>query len=117
MPQKILLTSGDSFTDPKFFSMDKSIDSKLRGGWPMWPELLGKELNLKVINTADSGRGNDYIAKAKQLVFGDVGIEGMVAGPSEICIVADNKTELNEITTSMLGQSEHDENSQSVIIK
>ena len=48
MPQKILLTSGDSFTDPKFFSMDKSIDSKLRGGWPMWPELLGKELNLKV---------------------------------------------------------------------
>tara|TARA_B100001059_G_scaffold165425_1_gene165031 strand:+ start:933 stop:1748 length:816 start_codon:yes stop_codon:yes gene_type:complete len=63
MPQKILLASGDSFTDPKFFSGDKSIDSKLRGGWPMWPELLGKELNLKVINTADSGRGNDYIAK------------------------------------------------------
>ena len=63
MSQKILLASGDSFTDPKFFSSDKSIDSKLRGGWPMWPELLGKELNLKVINTGDSGRGNDYIAK------------------------------------------------------
>ena len=62
------------------------------------------------------GPGNDYVAKAKQLVFGDVGIEGMIAGPSEICIVADNKTGLNEITTSMLGQSEHSINSQSILI-
>jgi len=62
------------------------------------------------------GPGNDYVSKAKQLVFGDVGIEGMIAGPSEICIVADNKTELNEITTSMLGQSEHGENSQSILV-
>ena len=63
-----------------------------------------------------TGPGNDYVAKAKQLVFGDVGIEGMIAGPSEICIIADNKTNLNEITTSMLGQSEHDENSQCILI-
>ena len=63
-----------------------------------------------------TGPGNDYVARAKQLVFGDVGIEGMIAGPSEICIVADNKTDLNEITTSILGQSEHDENSQSILI-
>ena len=63
-----------------------------------------------------TGPGNDYVTRAKQLVFGDVGIEGMIAGPSEICIVADNKTDLNEITTSMLGQSEHDENSQSILI-
>ena len=63
-----------------------------------------------------TGPGNDYVAKAKQLVFGDVGIEGMIAGPSEICIIADNKTKLNEITTSMLGQSEHDKNSQSILV-
>ena len=63
-----------------------------------------------------TGPGNDYVTRAKQLVFGDVGIEGMIAGPSEICIVADNKTDLNEITTSILGQSEHDENSQSILI-
>ncbi len=63
-----------------------------------------------------TGPGNDYVAKAKQLVFGDVGIESMIAGPSEICIVANSKTDLNEITTSMLGQSEHDENSQSILI-
>ena len=63
-----------------------------------------------------TGPGNDYVAKAKQLVFGDVGTEGMIAGPSEICIIADKKTKLNEITTSMLGQSEHDENSQSILV-
>ena len=63
-----------------------------------------------------TGPGNDYVAKAKQLVFGDVGIEGMIAGPSEICIIADNKTKLNEITTSILGQSEHDKNSQSILV-
>ena len=63
-----------------------------------------------------TGPGNDYVAKAKQLVFGDVGIEGMIAGPSEICIIADKKTKLNEITTSILGQSEHDSNSQSILI-
>jgi len=63
-----------------------------------------------------TGPGNDYVTKAKRLVFGDVGIEGMIAGPSEICIVADNKTKLNEITTSVLGQSEHDINSQSILV-
>ena len=63
-----------------------------------------------------TGPGNDYVAKAKQLVFGDVGIEGMIAGPSEICIIADNKTKLNEISTSILGQSEHDKNSQSILV-
>ena len=63
-----------------------------------------------------TGPGNDYVAKAKQLVFGDVGIESMIAGPSEICVVADSKTELNEITTSILGQSEHDENSQCILL-
>ena len=63
-----------------------------------------------------TGPGNDYVAKAKQLVFGEVGIEGMIAGPSEICIIADNKTKLNEITTSILGQSEHDKNSQCILV-
>ena len=63
-----------------------------------------------------TGPGNDYVAKAKQLVFGDVGIEGMIAGPSEICIIADKKTKLNDITTSILGQSEHDSNSQSILV-
>ncbi len=62
------------------------------------------------------GPGNDYVARAKKEVFGDVGIEGMIAGPSEITIVADKNTNLREIITSMIGQAEHDSNSQSVLI-
>ncbi len=62
------------------------------------------------------GPGNDYVAKAKKEVFGDVGIEGMIAGPSEITVVADNKTKLSEVTSSIIGQAEHDANSQCILI-
>ncbi len=62
------------------------------------------------------GPGNIYVAQAKRQVFGDVGIEGMIAGPSEITVVADSKTSIEEITTSILGQAEHDKNSQSILI-
>ena len=78
-------------------------------------QAIGSLAYIQQVNKI-TGPGNDYVAKAKQLVFGDVGIEGMIAGPSEICVVADNKTELNEITTSILGQSEHGENSQSILV-
>ena len=62
------------------------------------------------------GPGNDYVARAKQEVFGDVGIEGMIAGPSEITVVADKNTNLNQIITSMISQAEHDINSQCILI-
>ena len=78
-------------------------------------QAIGSLAYIQKVNKI-TGPGNDYVAKAKQLVFGDVGVEGMIAGPSEICIIGDNKTEINEITTSILGQSEHDENSQSILI-
>ena len=62
------------------------------------------------------GPGNDYVARAKKEVFGDVGIEGMVAGPSEITVVADKNTNLKEVLTSLIGQAEHDTNSQCILI-
>ena len=62
------------------------------------------------------GPGIIFVAGAKRQVFGDVGIEGMIAGPSEITILADSKTNLNEVTTSMIGQAEHDSNSQCILI-
>ena len=62
------------------------------------------------------GPGNIYVAKAKREVFGDVGIESMVAGPSEICVVADKYTNANDVTTSLVGQAEHDINSQCILI-
>ena len=62
------------------------------------------------------GPGNDYVAKAKREVFGEVGIEGMIAGPSEVTVVADKKSNINQIVTSLAAQSEHGPNSQSILI-
>ena len=62
------------------------------------------------------GPGNEYVARAKKEVFGDVGIEGMIAGPSEISIVADKNSDTREIVTSLIGQAEHDINSQCILI-
>ena len=62
------------------------------------------------------GPGNIYVARSKREVFGDVGTEGMVAGPSEICVLADGTTDLNQVITSIFGQAEHDVNSQCILI-
>ena len=62
------------------------------------------------------GPGNIFVAAAKKELFGQVGIESMVAGPSEITILADNKTKIEDVLTSMIGQAEHDENSQCILI-
>ena len=62
------------------------------------------------------GPGNIYVAKAKKEVFGDVGVEGMIAGPSEITVLADKKTEIKNVITSLIGQAEHDKNSQCILI-
>ena len=62
------------------------------------------------------GPGNDFVAKAKQKVFGQVGTEGMIAGPSEVTIIADSKSDVKQISTSMAAQSEHGINSQSILI-
>ena len=62
------------------------------------------------------GPGNIYVTKAKRIVFGDVGIEGMIAGPSEITVLADNKTNINEVISSLVSQAEHDINAQSILV-
>lgn len=61
MAKKILLASGCSYTDANFKSADSSLTPELSGGWPMWPELMAQELNLKVVNKGLSGRGADHI--------------------------------------------------------
>ena len=62
------------------------------------------------------GPGNIFVANAKKELFGQVGLEGMIAGPSEITILADNNSNIEEITTSMIAQAEHDVKSQSILI-
>ncbi|PCI18973.1 MAG: histidinol dehydrogenase [Piscirickettsiaceae bacterium] len=61
------------------------------------------------------GPGNIYVATAKKLVFGQVGID-MVAGPSEILILCDGKTQSDWIAMDLFSQAEHDENAQSILI-
>ncbi|MGI0115644.1 histidinol dehydrogenase [Zooshikella sp. RANM57] len=61
------------------------------------------------------GPGNIYVATAKQLVFGQVGID-MIAGPSEILVICDGKTEPDWIAMDLFSQAEHDEDAQSILI-
>ncbi len=61
------------------------------------------------------GPGNAYVAAAKRRVFGTVGID-MVAGPSEILIVCDGKTDPDWIAMDLFSQAEHDELAQSILL-
>ncbi len=61
------------------------------------------------------GPGNVYVAEAKRKVFGTVGID-MIAGPSEITIICDGKTNPDWIAMDLFSQAEHDELSQSILI-
>ena len=62
------------------------------------------------------GPGNAYVAAAKKEVFGDVGIEGMTAGPSEVTIVCDKFSNAEWIASDLIGQAEHDYLAQCILI-
>ena len=62
------------------------------------------------------GPGNSYVAAAKRAVFGDVGIEGMIAGPSEITIVCDKFSNPEWSASDLIGQAEHDPQAQCILI-
>lgn len=62
-----------------------------------------------------TGPGNAYVAEAKRQLYGVVGID-MVAGPSEILVVADGKNDPDWIAADLLSQAEHDPTSQSILI-
>ncbi|WP_375411747.1 histidinol dehydrogenase [uncultured Bradyrhizobium sp.] len=61
------------------------------------------------------GPGNAYVAAAKRLVFGQVGID-MIAGPSEVLVIADHSANAGWIAADLLAQAEHDANAQSILI-
>ena len=62
------------------------------------------------------GPGNAYVAAAKKEVFGDVGIEGMTAGPSEVTIICDKYSDPEWIASDLIGQAEHDPLAQCILI-
>jgi histidinol dehydrogenase len=61
------------------------------------------------------GPGNAYVAAAKRLVFGRVGID-MIAGPSEVLIIADGEANADWVAADLLAQAEHDASAQSILI-
>ena len=61
------------------------------------------------------GPGNEYVALAKKEVFGQVGID-MIAGPSEITIIADASAKPEWVASDLIAQAEHDERAQSILI-
>ena len=62
-----------------------------------------------------TGPGNIYVATAKKLVYGEVNID-MIAGPSEICVIADESADPRHIAVDLLSQAEHDEMASAVLI-
>ena len=61
------------------------------------------------------GPGNIFVATAKRMVFGTVGID-MIAGPSEILVICDGKTDPDWIAMDLFSQAEHDEDAQAILI-
>ena len=74
-------------------------------------------MGTKTIRKVDKifGPGNAYVASAKKQFFGTVGID-MIAGPSEVLIIADSKNNPDHIAIDLLAQAEHDELAQSILI-
>ncbi|MBT3693743.1 MAG: histidinol dehydrogenase [Candidatus Pelagibacter sp.] len=62
------------------------------------------------------GPGNAYVAAAKKEVFGDVGVEGMIAGPSEVTIICDKYSSPEWVASDLIGQAEHDNLAQCILI-
>ncbi|MBE6917393.1 MAG: histidinol dehydrogenase [Ruminococcaceae bacterium] len=61
------------------------------------------------------GPGNAYVAEAKRQVFGIVAID-MIAGPSEILVIADGKSNASHVAADLLSQAEHDKNASAVLV-
>ena len=62
------------------------------------------------------GPGNSYVAAAKKEVFGDIGTESMIAGPSEVTIVADRYSNPAWVASDLIAQAEHDSLAQCILI-
>ena len=77
-------------------------------------QAIGNLVYIQKVNKV-VGPGSDITAEAKRIVFGTVGIDG-IAGPSEILVLADKKTNINEVSTSLVGQSEHGSESQCILV-
>lgn len=86
---------------------------KIGGAQAIAALAYGTETVKKVVKI--TGPGNAFVARAKKWVFGDVAID-MIAGPSEICVVADNSAVSVFVAADLLSQAEHDERATAVCV-
>lgn len=86
---------------------------KIGGAQAIAALAYGTETVKKVVKI--TGPGNAFVARAKKWVFGDVAID-MIAGPSEICVVADNSAVPVFVAADLLSQAEHDERATAVCV-
>ena len=80
--------------------------------------IAGITYGTKKIKKVDKivGPGNSYVTAAKKEVFGDVGIEGMTAGPSEVTVVCDKFSNCEWVASDLIAQAEHDSLAQCILI-
>ena len=86
---------------------------KIGGAQAIAALAYGTETVKKVVKI--TGPGNAFVARAKKWVFGDVAID-MIAGPSEICVVADNSAIPEFVAADLLSQAEHDERATAICV-
>ena len=86
---------------------------KMGGAQAIAAMAYGTETVRKVMKI--TGPGNAYVARAKKWVFGDVGID-MIAGPSEICVLADETANPEFVAADLLSQAEHDERAAAICV-
>lgn len=86
---------------------------KIGGAQAIAALAYGTETVQKVMKI--TGPGNAFVARAKKWVFGDVAID-MIAGPSEICVVADDSAVPEFVASDLLSQAEHDERATAICV-
>ncbi len=113
----VCVTPPTKSINPYFIKLVKELGIKetyFVGGAQAISALTYGTETIKPVNKI-FGPGNAYVAEAKQQLYGKVGID-LLAGPSEIIVVANNNNNPNWVASDLIAQAEHDENAQSILI-
>ena len=113
----VCITPPTKSINPYFIKLIKELGIKetyFVGGAQAIGALTFGTQTIKPVNKI-FGPGNAYVAEAKKQLYGKVGID-LLAGPSEIIVVANNNNNPNWVASDLIAQSEHDENAQSILI-
>ena len=113
----VCITPPNKSINPYFIKLIKELGIKetyFIGGAQAITALTFGTQTIKPVNKI-FGPGNAYVAEAKKQLYGKVGID-LLAGPSEIIVVANNKNNPDWVASDLIAQAEHDENAQSILI-